>query len=178
LPGSFRVTQALAHTATAFSKEPNAHDMVPVFTAGLFGMGRRLVVRTSGGSYRSSAGLYGFSLSRGVLTPVTPFAEVHAALSGQEMGGIPAVIRSFISECVSMKVRKYWHPWPRFRAGQEALSERAWSLCSRNRISFCGPLFESVAEIRRRPRRHAHCTLAILKRNPGRCPDLDLLDDI
>jgi hypothetical protein len=57
--------QALAHTATAFSKElgmtPAA--LAPAFTAGLFGMGRRFAVRTTGGSYRSSAGLYGLSLS-------------------------------------------------------------------------------------------------------------------
>jgi hypothetical protein len=101
-------SQALAHTATAFSKElrmtPAA--LAPAFTTGLFGMGRGLAVRTTGGSYRSSAGLYGLSLYLGWVHPSHTFRKVHTALSGLGMGGIPAVNPSFISEFVPMRVRK------------------------------------------------------------------------
>ena len=112
--------QALAYTAMAFSKElgmtPAA--LAPAFTAGLFGMmvGALLFGQLADRIGRRSAFLAAVSIL-GVFILVTPLAKSILALSmfrflsGLGMGGIPAVIPSFISEFVPMRVRSSFGAW-------------------------------------------------------------------
>ncbi len=111
---------ALAYTATDFSKElgmtPAA--LAAAFTAGLFGVmaGALLFGQLTDRIGRRPAFVAAVS-TLGVFTLVTPLAKSILALSmfrflsGLRIGGIPALIPSFISEFVPMRVRSSFEAW-------------------------------------------------------------------